>query len=503
MKIKMKKIAEIILASSLLISSTFAFAATPAKPEGKVQGNQIRITAEYNADVIKAIEPLASKIKADKVELDLSDINDADFATIVDKYQGATSLYIKSPQITSLEPLKKLPNITRLIVESDAVTDFSPIASCKKLNSINITSNSITSIAWLNDLPKLTSLYIESKSLKDLTGIPKSTDLHMITIARATLDDLTPITNATNLKVLNLKYGKIKDLTPIGTLTKVEDIDLYGAVVEDFSPLASIPKIKKLMAYATSGSDYSTLGKLKNLEYLNLGMTKIKDISFVPEMTGLKRIEFFNEEIADYSPITKSNVEYLKIWQMKSPVDLSQIKGTPKLTTLELTSCDKKGPLSNLETISTFKDLKDLKFSNMGKCALDLNANVLKNLPNLKSLYIEGPDKLDTTGLKDSVSLEKIWIKSANKDQPIDLAFLANTSNLKEIHLEKVTVKNFDAIAGSTSLETLDVPKAEGITSLAAAKALPNLKNITIKKDSVPESDLSGFANAKARVTKR
>lgn len=502
MNFKLKKIAEVIFASSLVFSSGMAFAAD-AQPQGKVQGNQIRITAAYNDDVIKAIEEQASKIKAENVELDLTDINDADFAAIVDKYQSAKSLYITSSKITNLEPLKKLPNIVRVIVESDSVTDFSPLASNKKLDSLTIKSSSIKSIAWMADLPELTRVYVEAKSLADLTGIPKSTKIRYLTIAHSTIDDLTPITNASNVESLSLKYVKIKDLTPIGTLKSVDDIDLYGASVADYSPLASIPKIKKLMAYATKDSDYSTLGKLKNVEYLNLGMTNIKDISFVPDMTGLKRIDFFNEEITDYSPIAKSNVEYLKIWQMKSPVDLAQVKGTQKLSTLELVGCNKGAPLSNLETISTFKELKELKVTNMGKCSVDLNANVLKGLSNLKTLYVETVDKIDTAGLKDSANIEKIWIKSANGTDPVDLAFLANTGKLKELHLDKVTVKNFDAIAGAASLETLDAPKAEGITSLAAAKALPQLRSVTVKKGSVPADDLKGFANPKARVTER
>lgn len=343
----------------------------------EVDGNRATIK-----DGIDAAGEAKLKAASGITQLTLRKISDADLAKAVALLPDVTSIRIVSETLTDLSPLAKLGKLESLVLQTESASDFAPLAGLTGLTNLQVTAP-VPSLAWMSKMTALKSIIIDGKDkLTDLQGLPSLPDMKRVDLTHLAPTDLAPLVAALpSLTNLELRYAKIADLAPLCQLSGLEKLNLYGSQLADFSPLAACSKLKQLMYYAVEGADFSTLGKLTQLEELDGGLTKLDSIAWLPNLTKLKKFDVFAEYVTDYSPLAKTNIEELKIWNMRAPVDLGPVGKMPALKKLTLDSLNNASgskalaALPKLEELSIYggynkKEGEQFDFSGNGWAAL-------------------------------------------------------------------------------------------------------------------------------------
>ncbi|MCL1985547.1 MAG: hypothetical protein FWG59_03785 [Betaproteobacteria bacterium] len=92
---------------------------------------------------------------------------------------------------------------------------------------------------------------------------------------------------------------------------------------------------------------------------------------------------------------------------------------------------------------------------------------------------------------------------NAKDGTAVDMAFAKSLVNLKVLTLNESAISNFDAVAGCVKLQRVSIDaKTTGITSLAALKKLPDLKQVTVSRGAFPDAELAGF-DVKIKINQR
>jgi len=349
--------------------------------------------------------------------------------------------------------LAGLKSLQKMDIGVRAVEDLMPLAALTEVRELKVQSDpgfgvlTTPDLKWMSGMTKLTKIditvpYGKRHPLVSFEGIPSLPGLKRIDFMGAAAD-LTPLVQALPaLEIVVLRSGIFHDLAPLVKLGNMKELSLIGSEIKDFSPLVGCPKLKTINIGSVKGADYSDLGKLTQVTEIHSGVV-LEDISWVANLPNLKKLYFFNEQVSDYSAITKINLEDLTIRNNRTHVDLSTLNGAASIKIIWLSNTDK---ISGFEALGT--------------------------LVNLESLKIE-------------------FMKDRD---PIDVGFLSKLVELKTLNLEDSIVKNFDAVAGCAKLETVILKKTQGVTSLAALKKLPALKTVEVTKGAFSDAELSGFA---------
>ena len=425
----------VILVCFVLFVPCMVFAA----PEVKRYGNDgFTIKDAITDEFIAWIKAEKGQIKSGKLEFRVDNITDAELSLLCSTFPEMTYLNVaKGRQITTLEPLTKLKALRSLVLDDFVVRDMTPLAGLTGLEYIDIDCDFVMpDLKWMSGMTKLNNIRIENHgyqggSLTSFEGLP-NLPIKQIYFngSGIKITDLTPLVNAMpNLQKLNLQNISLTDLTPLTKLANLSELYLYGAKLGDFTPLAKCAKLRILEYYAVKGADFSTLGKLTQVEEFAGGLTALDDISWMAQLPNLKKLRLFAEYVTDYSPLTKTNIKHLTIWQMKKPVgDLAFLGEMKSLTYLRLWM---------LQDVTNFE--------------------VIGSLPSLEELIL--------------------MEVNSKTGEAIDLGFISKLQNLKTLDL-----------TNNTKIAGLDNPKV-----LDGIKKLPKLTSLAVTKDTFTEEHLSGF----------
>ncbi|MDY0131127.1 MAG: hypothetical protein RBR53_00490 [Desulforegulaceae bacterium] len=467
---------------SFLVLS-FLVTSVEAAPKASRSSNTIRVVEPLTEETLKIVKTEAVKIDPKRLEFNLNKVSNSDIVKICSMYPKMNSLVVsRSKDVTDISPIAQLKSLKSLNLSLDNVKDFTPLSQLVQVERLTVGGDKIgPDLKWMSGLVNLSYLHINGGSqLISLEGLPSLPGLTRATIGKVNGANLTPITiSLPSLTKLELTGSTINDLTPLTKLADLKELSLYGANVKDFTPLKNCSKLKTLNYYATKNADYSSLGQLKQVTYLKGGLTSLSDISFVAELPNLKRLDVFAEYITDYSPLAKTNIERLQIWNMRKPVgDLASVGQMPKLTRLKLWSVDYA---TNTKALAGLSELKEFTitsdFNNKSKDPFDMDAakgwDKVEKIDITKAMLINGGNLSNLKELKD-LKLNKI----NESGEPFSLAGFSNLPKLSYVSISSSNVKDIGVL-----------------------KSLPNLKRLTINKVSVPEADLQGFApNVKVTI---
>ena len=437
--------------SFLLAACAFGFAAGAAcaEPSVSLSGSRFTVDEGFTDAVASKIKEDMGKVDQKNLKFYLKKFKNDDLAKLCSAYPEIRVLEIRnSSELTSIAPVAGLKNLVEIQIDADGVKDLTPLAGLVNMENIDVKSSLAgPDLKWMSGMSKLKSVTIRAgKGLTSFEGIPSVPNLSRITLSGASPASLEPLQALSNVTRLDLSYCTIADLTPLTKLAKMNDLNLYGAKLKDFSPLAGCPALRSLMYYAVEGADFSTLGKLKQIQTLKGGLTKLDDISWVAELPELRNFDVFAEYIKDYSPLAKTKVTDFQIWNMHEPVDLKTLSGAVSLKKLKLWM------------------LKDaVGFEGLG------------SLVNMEELI------LDTV---------------AGKDAPVDMSFVKNMAQLKDLQLNKCEVANLNALASCAALEGVTLTEVKGVDNLNMLKKLAGLKSLTVTKGAFPDAELTGFAGS-------
>lgn len=492
---KMKQILLAVLAVVMLTGTAYA------APSVKVSGKNVTITESMTDEGFTQVQSAAQTAET----VTANKIVDADLEKIAATFPNIKTLEVEgTKELSTLAPLAKLTNLKKLKVRAEGVSDFTPLAALTGLESLDAGSSIIgPDLKWMSNMTNLKNVYIMGgNSLTSFEGLPAIPSLKRIKFVGAAPADLSPLLVMTGLTTVELNGCQIADLTPLTKLPNLDDLSLYGATVKDFSPLAGCAKLKKLMYYAVKDADFSTLGKLTQVSELKGGLTALADISWLENLPNLKKFDVFAEYVKDYTPLTKTNIENLQIWNMKEPVgDLAPVGQTVSLKELKLWSVDgatNSKALSGLANLEKFAITTDYN----KKSGEPFDFAAASGWAKVKDIDVTGAALVNTDGIASAAAVESLKFSKIIGDQPVSMKFVGKMANLGYISLNECKVADFDAIANCQALKTVVLTKVEGITSLDVLKKLPNLKNLTVSKGVFSDADLSGF-DEKVKITQR
>ena len=345
------------------------------------------------------------------------------------------TVYVKKPatpeQIAEaksgwLKEGKKLNNLSIRFENVDDATLAATLAAFHQARSVNLDkSPAVTTLAPFALMRNAQTLYFN----------------------KAPATDLKPLAGLAKLKTLSLKYSTVGDMTPLATLTALEDFDLYGATLTSgFTPLAECPKLKKICYYATKLEPalYDTLGDLKQVKNFDGGLSKMTSLAWLRRVPNAEELQVFAEKVEDYEAIgTVTALKKVRLWELDG------------------------GRMAN--------KLGDLKF--------------LAACKNLEIVELPGSDYTNLPVLGTLPKLREISLNGAVA--PVDLAFLKATPNVTKLTISKpkAAVTGFETIATLVNLESLDIQKIPGVTSISSLTACTKLKDLVVSKDAYPVAE--------------
>ncbi len=476
-----------LMAASFLVPSAYA------APSFKQSGDKLTIREGVDDAILAQLKTGVNSANKSKLALSVYKITDEDLKKICAEAPGVVSLTIDSKLLTSIAPLADLKNLKKLSLITEKVSDFTPLSGLTEIDDLYASSDAMApDLKWMSGMTKITKLVVSGgPNLTSLEGIPSLPNLRFARFSHAAAADLTPILALPALTNLELTYCTLGDMSPLAKLANLSFLSLYGANVKDFSSLAGCAKLKTLMYYATKDADYSTLGTLTQLEELKGGLTKLNDISWVVNLPNLKKFDLFAEYVTDYSPLVKTNVQKMQIWNMNVPVDLKSLAGVTSLKELKLWSLK---DVTGFEALGTLTGLEQLIFSSVNEKDGIIDLSFMKNLKNLKKVEFSSMNAVNTSAME-GLALSRIEGSKINLagGKPFDLAFLAKMPDLQTLSINNANISNLDAIANAPNLSSVTLTKVNGAPSLAPLQKMPMLKRLNISKGVYPDAEKSGF----------
>ena len=259
----------------------------------------------------------------------------------------------------------------------------------------------------------------------------------------------------------NLYTQIVKQLKDEVEFTEDEENTTIEITNEELEKVKSIKIINKQI------KDVTGLEKFTSLEDLNLRNNLLKNINVLFTLENLKKLDVAHNNITQITGINDlKNLKELNLYDC-IVYDLSDLEGMDKLEILNLgeNNENKKGVMTNLESLNTLTNLKHLDFSeNYTKDIL----NYIYELTNLEFLNIQN-NKID--------NIQKI----------------NNLKNLKELILYNNSISSIDALLELDKIEILNLQKNK-ITTLSGlidngAMVLKNLKKLNIAENKINSSD--------------
>lgn len=193
--------------------------------------------------------------------------------------------------------------------------------------------------------------------------------------------------------------SEVKDLSPLAFFPNLERLSLHETSVENLDALENLRMLKLLYVYSAEIlTDIDALSELNMLEYLLLENTAVTSIQPLSKINSLRSVSFEGNSISSFEPLkAHRQLDSIAIRDNQNKIpDLSFLEGLNYLRGLQLKY---HGDL-DLSVLSGLSALEDLEIYTERINSL----NFLKHLKNLKHLFLQGEDRLDLSGIEDTVA---------------------------------------------------------------------------------------------------
>ena len=365
-----------------------------------------------------------------------------------------------------------LPASYRTAPESEAVKEFAETVFDKSI--AEITANEYASIKYL-------------KIYRQPTGSISSTssDTPWMFIYAKEVGEYGRATNPETIKIKGTESITEED---IQVFTSLESLDLSGD--SDISPVDKYGNVDfrnlKNLHYFT-GTSSETLIRLPLFDDIQniygLGSNYLGGEEYLTELKKFSKLKTLN--IRSISKDFATDLTFLSSFpeleelslnfDSGSTWDLGGLSSLTKLKGLDINGYDTKfehfnvlSGMPQLEKIR-FNDVKDLK-------TLDF----AKNMPNLKSLYIEYCPIINLNGLKDSISLTSLSLTHCHDLK--DASAVATLTSLKNLDIAYIWNSDFKfpKLNKLTALSEVDIESGR----LGIIEGMPSIKKLFIHETS-------------------
>jgi Leucine-rich repeat (LRR) protein len=172
---------------------------------------------------------------------------------------------------------------------------------------VDLPGDAITSLEPLRELKELRELYLPDAKVS-LTPLAKLAKLEWLILGSTPLD-LKPLAHSRSLRSLSVRFRL--DVAVLGSLTGLTELRVRDAFDEgksftatDAPALSKLTRLQQLFLLGTGLTDTKTLASLRELKVLDLsGNKKLVDVSGLRGLPKLTRLDLRRTAVADVAPL--------------------------------------------------------------------------------------------------------------------------------------------------------------------------------------------------------
>ncbi|MEI3894833.1 MULTISPECIES: leucine-rich repeat domain-containing protein [Bacillus] len=468
-------------------------------PITEEEAAQIKELKVYSGKGIESLEGLQYMVNLEAFELDESNVKDISPVSSLKKLK-TMKLYLNP--IENIEPISQLEKLQFLTLRDNKISDLTPLSQLKKVKALDLIGNEITDIKPLFSMDSVTKLYLSNNKISDLTDLEKLANLRLLWIGNNYIDNLTEISKLTNLVELEVANAEIRDLTPLAKMEQLQSLDLEQNYISDISPISN----------------------LNNLYSLNLIANEIRDIRPVKELAKKISIKLQRQKIFLSDGVVN---EYIKIpicdlnGEILQNIRWQGEEGTLNNGFVQWNSTGEKIYEFNLETapyekkilfngtvyqkivekhedINIIQDKNLQKFINKnGLGRTNLESSITKeDLLQIKSLKIvDGKNQgiTDISGLEYMTNIEELTLDNVELK---NVDFISSLRNLKTVNLTSNQIKNIEPLSKLDKLEKIDI-NGNNVTDIKPLFTLSALKNLNVSNNKLNDASLQEIQQLK------
>ena len=345
----------------LLIALLFCFSGCNNKEEISMQTQNIptpQITAKPNDGVIV---PPTPTVNVDEIVV-FNDLNlEKVVRSIIGKnignitlsdVEGITTLSARVRGISNIEALKHFKNLEVLDLYGNRVSDITPLVGLtklKKLNlgknynvltsntsatggldisllkgfvnleELNLSDNMIFDISSLSSLTNLTTLYLNNNRIEDITPLSNCVSLRYVDLSKnyglnadgteRGISDVSPLYNISSIEFLICTDNLISDVKGIEKMKSLQSVDFSHNYIQSLESFAKLPNLKSLTVKANLITSIAPLKNNETITFLDVSSNIIKNFKYIETMKALEKLIWENNNIEDYTPIEKFELE--------------------------------------------------------------------------------------------------------------------------------------------------------------------------------------------------
>lgn len=257
------------------------------KPEGRLTGEDLeQVTQIY--------------IICDKV-----------FSSEDDFYRGFDDYYAGGEvrgELSSLEDLRKMPNIRDLFIGAEQITDLTPLEGLEKIERVEFFANDISDVSSFKDKQYLVDVRLADNPLKSIDFLESCHKVSFLILHNAgsgysgealeKFDYFYALDISCDTDCYKYLGGKTIQILKLGSY------DLY-----DLECIRDVAQIKDLYIYSPQIQDISALTGREDITYVYMGSYVVKDISPLFEMQNLEKAVVNSGQKAQIDAILQEKTE--------------------------------------------------------------------------------------------------------------------------------------------------------------------------------------------------
>ncbi|SCB86553.1 leucine-rich repeat domain-containing protein [Bacillus mycoides] len=434
---------------------------------------KIKTLTIYSGEGINEIAGLEYMINLEKLTLRESNVTDISF---ISELRHLKYLDLSSNPIESIQPVSKLENLDMLFLRDNKIADLTPLSQMKKIKILDLIGNNIKDLTPLFTVLSLEEVYLANNQISNLSGIEK----------------------LKNVKLLWIGNNKISDVEPISKMSSLIELEIADSELKDISPLSKLGKLQVLNLEENYISDISALGELTDLYEVNLAANEIFDIRPVQELGKRIGIDIQRQKIF----LDEASVDE----EITIPIPIYNLKGEP-LQNINLKS--EGATLNNgfIKWNSPGEKIYEFKLDmNSAESKIRFNGMVVQKIvekqKESQNVILDkhlqqhinkenlGRENLNAPITKeDLLQIKTLEILKEKEKEIKDVTGLEYMTNLENLTLEGVGLKNIEFISNLKQLNNVNVShnQIEDITPLSSLKNLQwlnladnHIKDVTV-----------------------
>ncbi|MDQ0647256.1 hypothetical protein QFZ53_001452 [Microbacterium natoriense] len=304
------KLATVITA--FVLSMPGLLAVVPAHAEGPPALEDIPLGAESLPSYDRDEGSLETRSIAYRVQPLAAD--DQELAVIPDPALRAAIARVQNVSDPSRLTKRNVRGLQFIDAPDAGITDLTGLEIAENLSLLYVDNNKITSLEPLRGLPELRQITASRNPITDIAPLSTIPGIDFLELNWTNISSLEPLRGNTALWRLQVAYTNITSLEPLSSVGTLTEVYFQNTAVSDLSPLRGLMKLSALSAPSANISDLEPLRGLPRLSLVNVNSNHVADISVFESWPSIARIGFNKQTVSAGEVLVPSGADhYTKI----------------------------------------------------------------------------------------------------------------------------------------------------------------------------------------------